>query len=409
MTMPVPAERPARGSITGPKSAVEILGPWLPNKGDELMLRAVVAQLQGRFVLAAADQMGRSRLARKLGLRRLWRSATKHEIALARSGARRAVIRARSILAHLPISCQKRLGGVGSRQLNALLDCSGFAYGDAWSPYRLERRTAYYESLRQQGTRLIMLPQALGPFEKPEVRAAARRMLQLFDLVVARDATSAGYVADLDLREVRQLTCPDLTHLLAGAPIAQRELWARRVALVPNARMLDKTPADVRALYLDSFVYVARVLKSRGLEPCLFLHEANDHLVAEQLRGQVDFPLPVHDESALATKGMLGACHSVVSSRYHATVSALSQGVPVLGTMWTHKYAALFDEYDCSECILRPETGPSAWDATLNILLDDEQHQQLRARLAARARVQRNQVETMWTVVESLIAGGAHE
>lgn len=393
-------ERPPTGALN-----VEVLGPWVQNKGDDLMLRAVVERLADSVVLAASSDLGGDGFDRTF--RRIEWRPTLGQYALAarhRSlGEGLDLVRRTARLAVASPSRLEARGIVEGRRLDALLDCSGFAYGDQWSTRRVNVRAAYYDRLRQSGARLVLLPQALGPFERPEVRDGVRRMLAPFDLVYARDEVSLKHVWSLGLGGVRVERAPDITHLLDGQPPSDPDAWARRVCVVPNARMLDKTPREVSARYVDFVVSAIGTARGAGLEPVLVLHETNDvDLVAEILR-RVDGEVPVFDEDAVVTKGYLGACYANVGSRYHSLVSSLSQGTPSLGTSWTHKYGALFAEYGVPELSLSLRGDDADLDRTLAEVLAPERQGPLRRQLAAAAASQKEKVESMWQAVENVL------
>jgi colanic acid/amylovoran biosynthesis protein len=146
-----------------------------------------------------------------------------------------------------------------------------------------------------------------------------------------------------------------------------------------------------------------RLVRELDLEPVLVIHEANDRQLANQLAKRVAFKVPVIDEDARTSKGMIGASAAVIGSRYHALVSALAQGVPSLATSWSHKYESLFADYDCADHVVALAASAEHLDARVRAFLDPEARQSLRLRLLARAREQREQIDAMWSYVEALL------
>jgi colanic acid/amylovoran biosynthesis protein len=104
----------------------------------------------------------------------------------------------------------------------------------------------------------------------------------------------------------------------------------------------------------------------------------------------------------VALKQYLGESHLVIASRFHALMGALSQGVPSIGTSWSHKYEMLFDEYGCPEMLLDVTADTEATRACVNRAT--AQHRtELVDRLHKHAREMRRQTESMWKYVDNLI------
>ena len=59
--------------------------------------------------------------------------------------------------------------------------------------------------------------------------------------------------------------------------------------------------------------------------------------------------------TAAQIKGILATCTAVISSRYHALIAALSQGVPAVALGWSHKYEALLSEVGTPENCIQME------------------------------------------------------
>lgn len=384
---------------------VEVLGPWLKNSGDVLNLWSVAERLDGRAQLAVSSRLGVEVLPEEPRLLRVkWQPDWPTLRKAVRSGSLSRVgfvFRDMAALTLAPRRLLEREGIVPGRHIQALLDCSGFAYGDPWPTRRMDERERYYRRLQAQGTVVVLLPQALGPFEDPRVRASSARLFEQCDLIYPRDEHSLGYVRALGFDEKMTGVAPDITHLVRGVRPADEEVWRGRVCIIPNARMLDKTRSSTSVGYLDFMVRAIDAVRIRGLEPCLLVHERNDIELAERLRARAGIALPIVNEDARVSKGLLGACCAVIGSRYHALLSALSQGVPALATSWSHKYDALFDDYGCGEYILDPAAPEGEVDPVFDRFLAPVERQRLASRLVERAEAKKAEVRRMWEEVES--------
>lgn len=394
------------------RPVVEIIGPWLRNHGDVLNLWSVIDWLGPVADLAASSDLGLDALPRELPLRRVrWGIDRPAAGQAVRSCSPRAIARFGIETALITLAPQasltRALRLVAGRQIEAVVDCSGYAYGDGWGIERVRRRVAHYRRVRRAGGRIIMLPQAYGPFRDPEKRTACRQLFSLCDTVCARDAASLEHLRELGPRTEIVGPFPDITHGLEGIPPREPSVWANRVCIVPNARMLDRTADGVAGRYVDLLHLAVSSVRGRGLEPVLLLHEANDRPLAERIAARSPSDVPIIEDEARVTKGMIGASYAVIGSRYHALVGALSQAVPVLATSWSHKYDQLLDEYGCADSLLPSDAPDTVARERIRAFLDPERMASARRLLADRAGSQHAQVAALRRRLEPLILGQA--
>ena len=141
---------------------------------------------------------------------------------------------------------------------------------------------------------------------------------------------------------------------------------------------------------------VLSALKERGERAVVLLHEgAEDRALGARLASQAQVPL-LEEADPQVLKGLLALPKAVVGSRFHALVSALCQGVPSLGTGWSHKYEALFQDYDAADCLLPLDASAEGLEAALDLVLSPERNGALRSQLSARGAALKAQSQGLW-------------
>jgi colanic acid/amylovoran biosynthesis protein len=379
---------------------IEIKGVQFVNKGAALMLQAIHDRLQRALPgTEIALTPGPNAPFREVVAAGAWQRLRVPGAPLDVDGwSYRLPRRARDL--------GRRYGVVTEADVDAILDASGFAYGSAWSDGPLASTARELERLASRGKPYVFLPQAFGPFPKTDAARVFGRALGSASLICARDAESRDHVEALAGSQGDRLAvCPDFTIGLPGTPAAAARYGVDRqtALLVPNREMLGERNPDEswRRGYVALLVTLARHLASLGFTPRVLNHEgAADASLCETLREATGGREVITDPDPRAIKGIIGGAGIAVCSRYHGCVSALSQAVPCLGTSWSHKYGALFDEFGVGENVLIACDESRALAAIDRIATDREA---LGDRLAAARPALEARVDSMWRRVFTIL------
>jgi len=306
--------------------------------------------------------------------------------------------------AHVPAPVAHAMGRVHERDVDAVLDASGFAYGDAWGSDKADRRIArHIARWKAQGKSVVLLPQAFGPFTRHDLADRMRSVFSLADRVYVRDDTSLAHVKSLhDGPNIVRM--PDFTNLVDPVLPSDPARFAERVAIIPNIKMIEALTDG--SGYVDHVVRIIHAVRTAGREPYLLLHEADkDAAVARRIGSCLTRPVDVvSDPDPLVIKGIIGSSFGVVTSRFHGLVSALSQSVPCLATSWSHKYEELLAEYGYPDHLLRSTDLP---EEPIRRLLDEAVQLEVRSALKAKADVFKEQSRALWKDVNRLVCGHA--
>lgn len=350
---------------------VEIKGVQFRNKGAYLMLLASLEGLKGiarpvELVLSPGPNLPYPERAR-LGA---WQKLS----------FRRGGLDLTPMIGKLPGAVQRlfnRYGMVSEKQIDLVLEASGFAYGDQW-PLRFLQNTAK-EVVRfaKAGKPFVFMPQAFGPFKTEDSKAAMRDIINHARLIFVRDPVSLQHLQSCvpNLPDSVVLT-PDFTVGLTARPNDEIPVInGPYAALIPNNKVVSKFnhagAEQLRNDYITAFAAAANTLADAGMQCVLVNHEGKEDA---ELCAEIAAKAPcqiVQIEDPLAVKAFIGKAELAISSRFHGAVNALSQGVPCIATSWSHKYHAMMTDFGMADyCVT--ELSEQSLLSALQQLLDNK-------------------------------------
>lgn len=377
---------------------IEIRQAGFVNKGAELMLHAVVQKLRERYPNAKLTMApvygGAPDTFEKMADLKLYPKAW-----LWRKGFDFG-----RFAAFIPKRLRTLYGLVLTSEIDVVIDAAGFAYSDQWGVQNSKELSVSSSLWRKNGTKLIMLPQALGPYKKDNIEKYVRKWAENADLIFPREHGSYRYLTEIVGEQEKIKLYPDFTNLVKGTLPDKYDTTDKRVAIVPNYRMIDKTGKDESEAYLPFLIRTARYLVDKNAKPFLLVHEgANDQMLADRVSEAVGGIPIVKEVNPLHIKGILGTCDATVGSRFHGLVSALSQGVPSLATGWSHKYQRLFEDYEFGEGLVSVTDSDEVLFSKLELLIDSNSAKELRGKLNERSVELKKISAEMWDKVFAVI------
>jgi polysaccharide pyruvyl transferase WcaK-like protein len=283
-------------------------------------------------------------------------------------------------------------------EIDIVIDASGFSYSDQWGDgYSLELADSC-KRWKRNGTKIILLPQAFGPFTSKKIKKAIKTAVDNIDLIFPRDRISYGHLVGVAGEQNNIKLAPDFTNLIEGILPDNFDTKNNRFCVIPNYRMIDKTQKKQSEAYIAFMIRCVRYLLDSQASPFLLLHEgARDLILAQEISKAVDGNIPITIENhPLKIKGILGACEGVLSSRFHGLVSALSQGIPSLATSWSHKYLMLFEDYGFLEGIMDVKASEEEIQKKINLITNSDSRQKIKEIITKKSKIQKQLSMEMW-------------
>lgn len=362
-----------------------IHGGGFENRGAEAMLRSVQRELGRRLPGAAFHALlagAQTTLAHTNGIECRRRVITPFQRIIPGrlgriAGAAAACVRHPALLPVARLSLQSvcdatSLGGVG-----AVIDVSGYKYGDAWpSPGNYRATLAWIRVCQTLGKPYIFLPQAWGPFNNSDVAARTRELCAAGALLYARDGESLRHLQTLlPGADARIKLSPDIAFRFQGAPpAAGRALLANLgvepgqplIGIAPNMRVYERIKGEGAGNpYVQTLIRIAdHCIDHLGASVVLVPNEVkapgitarDDRFLCGLIRAGVRDAnrcvVLLDRHSTDVVKALLGQLDLLLGSRFHSLVLSLSSGVPVVAVGWSHKYGELLKPFGLSDYVM---------------------------------------------------------
>jgi polysaccharide pyruvyl transferase WcaK-like protein len=260
------------------------------------------------------------------------------------------------------------------RQCTVMLDVGGISFVDGREFYLPFNILAIWPAMLL-GIPVVKMAQALGPFRNPINRVAARLFLPHCEHVFARGQATFEHLQDLGLRNASQVTDiaflyqPDYSlsneneERVSGLETSLKDLrmgGQRLIGLAPSTvmwerhgdRYIDELVTLVRELSAGDthFVFLANATREGSVGP-----RNNDLSVLKILELRLRSTLAagdfarthwaLWDVNTRSLRRLIALLDLLITSRFHAMVSALSLRVPVLVIGWSHKYVETLQHF----------------------------------------------------------------
>lgn len=322
------------------------------NKGAELMLYAILQEIERRFPQA---EVYVPLFAIKQGLEYLHTNVNVKDKPFAKFKRCMAKLHVSGFLRRLHLNYFWLLDAWPVNNVDYFIDASGFTFSDQWyfSEVTIQLWEYQLSRYKQQGTKIIFLPQAFGPIDLSNTKRVLALLDRYADVLMPRENTSKTYLLStcINVDRIRKFT--DFTSLVNGC-FPQKYVNLRGgVCIIPNLRMIDKGIITFQD-YVNLLVNIANHASNIGRPVYMLNHEGKgDADLCYKCRKKITSQIEVVTGlNALEIKGLIASSYLCISSRFHGVASALNSLVPCLSTSWSHKYVELYSDYGLSDCIL---------------------------------------------------------
>ncbi len=257
-------------------------------------------------------------------------------------------------------------------EADLVIDVAGISFVDGRGLPTLAYNTLMTGLPIVLGTPVVKCSQAMGPFEGLLNRTLAHVVLSRCVTVCPRGDQTESHVADLGLRNV--VPAADLAFAMQAPAEAEdraAELLGpdtsgrQRVAIMPSSVVnsyCEDHDIDYPALITG---LIDDLVEDTDTQVVLVPHSwrdsdspgrMNDGPICREIHAGLRTSENVLflDESLTPTelRAVISRCDALVTSRFHAMISALATSTPVLVVGWSHKYAEVMREFDLEQWVI---------------------------------------------------------
>ncbi len=251
-------------------------------------------------------------------------------------------------------------------ELDGIIDVSGFNLSSEWNEKINFKFLEYIRQAKKYNVPMYLMPQSFGPFDyqknQEKMDNDIKQLLSYCKVVYAREKN--GYeLLEKHYQLENVLQSSDLVlqnkeiileNLFVKIPETKLDVHVNPhgVALIPNLRSFEHGNKEkLLELYRNIIVSIME----QGREVYVFRHATEDleacrwikHMFEEEER-----VILLEDEfNCLEYSELVKQFDFIISSRYHAIVHALKQGVPCVALGWAIKYVELLSLFHMEDYV----------------------------------------------------------
>ena len=244
------------------------------------------------------------------------------------------------------------------RDADVVVDVAGISFADGRGTPIVVYNALMTSLPLLLGRPTVKASQALGPFRSPVNRTLARLVLPRLRAVCARGAATEAHLAELGLHNVQPAADLAFTMRMPSEAVVRND--RPTVGLAPSA--VVKGYCDAAGIdYVALVASLADRLLEDGYDVVVFPHSSRPRVTGGRMDDRpvtravhaasprtrlVDDPL-----GPVELRGLIAGLDMLVTSRFHAMISALTTTTPVLVVGWSHKYAEVLEEIGLDGCV----------------------------------------------------------
>lgn len=207
---------------------------------------------------------------------------------------------------------------------------------------------------------MIMSPQTIGPFNSKYLQLVTEQVIRRCERTFTRDDESFQFLKEMGVTE-RIESCADLAFRLPF--YSQPKTLGRPINFGLNVSGLLYLEESVKkfsfGLKVDYPALIGRIIRTLMKRPDVYLvlvphcvaegnwnRHADDVWVCEKLAEEFGLPIAPRFKSPVEAKSFISDLDILAGSRLHATIAAVSSGVPVIPLGHTRKFSGVFGAVD---------------------------------------------------------------
>lgn len=251
---------------------------------------------------------------------------------------------------------------------DVLLDQGGITFVDGREKFLLYNVASILPAINLK-TPVVKCAQALGPFNNPINKLAAKIYLPKIAAIVSRGRITHEHLDTLGLENVTagadyafSLKLTKQEERSAKEKFKAPMIEGRKVVGVSPSVVMQKKVDGAGGDYQREIVDFIDYLSSKGYAVMLVPHSVrsntdkthnNDLPLCHAVYQQIEKPESVlfldQELSSQELRYWIGRCDFFIASRFHAMVSSLAMCVPTIVIGWSHKYREVLEMFGLEE------------------------------------------------------------